>query len=330
MNASAGSNAQVADSGQGWLLLITAVPSKPDYLRVKLRRRVQRLGAIGLKGAVYVLPESSEGIESFQWLRREILADGGDATVCLARLIDGMSDGDVIARFNQDRDAEYGEFIATCADLSARWSATTSGNDTGRPALVAERGRLFTRLEEMLGRDFFAAPAREDAMQAMERVAVLDITATNLPAQPDARGDFSGRTWATRAGVKVDRIASAWLIRRVIDPAAKFAFVQDGGSIPEGGVRFDMFDGEFTHVGNRCTFEVLLDHFGVTDPALRLVGQMVHDIDLHDDAYARPETAGLASMIEGIVRAVPGDDDRLRDGGRVLDLLAAGLAPGSS
>ena len=119
-------------------MLITAVPSKPDYLRVKLRRRVQRLGAVGLKGAVYVLPENPEAFESFQWLRREILADGGDATVCLAQLVDGMSDADVIALFNQDRDAEYEAFVTACQEFEAGWPAGAAGDDRG-PAGVDRR-----------------------------------------------------------------------------------------------------------------------------------------------------------------------------------------------
>jgi len=125
--------------------------------------------------------------------------------------------------------------------------------------------------------------------------------------------------------VKVDRIASAWLILRRIDPAARFIFVSQGDAVPEGSVQFDMFDGEFTHDGNRCTFEVLLDRFAIAEPALAALGQMVHDIDLHDDAFGRPETAGLASMINGIVSRITSDDERLIEGARLLDVLEKGV-----
>jgi hypothetical protein len=325
MNDPTGSFAQGAGSGRGWLMLITAVPSKPDYLRVKLRRRVQRLGAVGLKGAVYVLPDGPDALESFQWLRREILADGGDATVCLAQLVDGMSDADVVALFNQDRDGEYQAFVTACREFEAGWPAGAAGDDGSRPALIAERARLHRRLEEILGRDYFAAPHREDAMQAIERIAVLDIAAPGATASRSSSVAYHGRTWATRAGVKVDRIASAWLILRKIDPAAKFVFVAQGDPVPGGSVQFDMFDGEFTHDGNRCTFEVLLDRFEIAESALAAIGQMVHDIDLHDDTFGRPETAGLASMINGIVGRIPGDDDRILEGARLLDVLVEGI-----
>ena len=306
-------------------MLITAVPSKPDYLRVKLRRRVQRLGAVGLKGAVYVLPETPDGLESFQWLRREILADGGEATVCLAQLVDGMSDADVIALFNQDRDAEYQAFVTACRDFEAGWPASAAGDDAVRPTLIAERARLHRRLEEILARDYFIAAHREDAMQAIERIAVLDIAAPKVTTGQSASAAYHGRTWATRAGVKVDRIASAWLILKRIDPAAKFAFVAQGDPVPKGSVQFDMFDGEFTHDGDRCTFEVLLDRFAITEQALVTLGQMVHDIDLHDDAFGRPETAGLAAMINGVVSRIASDDERLIEGARLLDVFEEGL-----
>ena len=156
-----------------WLILITEVPSKPDYLRVKLRRRVQRLGAIGLKGAVYVLPNETETEAGFQVLRREIAADGGAATLCVARFIDGLTDEGMVAQFNRDRDAEYANFVAACADLERRWLASYAGNLVERQGLVAERARYLVRLEEILGRDHFGAPLREEAMVAVERLVVL-------------------------------------------------------------------------------------------------------------------------------------------------------------
>lgn len=155
-----------------WLLLITAVPSEPAYLRVKLRRRIQRLGAVGLKGAVYLLPESNATREGFEGLRGEIVSDGGDATLCSARLVEGMTDQSVIAIFTQDRSIEYRDFVAACGAFESAWRRAAPA---GRPALISERGRLERRLAGILGRDYFAAPAREEALQAIERIAILDI-----------------------------------------------------------------------------------------------------------------------------------------------------------
>ena len=304
-----------------WLMLITEVPSKPDYLRVKLRRRVQRLGALGLKGAVYLLPAGPDSMEGFQWLRQEIVADGGEATICESSLIAGMTDAELTARFNQERDAEYGEFVASCDDLVHRWQLEEPSN---RDGLVADRARLYTRLEEILGRDFFSAVRREEGMLAAEKLAVLDILAAESTGS-SAAATYRNRVWVTRSGVKIDRIASAWLVRRVVDPAARFVFVADAKDAPENGIRFDMFDGEFTHQGGRCSFEVLLDHFDISDPALRIIGQIVHDIDLHEAVHARPETAGIAALIDGIVATVPRDEDRLREGAALFDRLVGGV-----
>jgi hypothetical protein len=145
------------------------VPSEPAYLRVKLRRRVQRLGAIGLKGAVYLLPDGDGSMAGFKALRREIVADGGEATICRAKLVDGMADADLVARFNQERDTEYAALLAACSELERRWVP-----DADKSPLVAERGRLFGRLEEILARDFFGCPRCEAAMQDVERLAGLN------------------------------------------------------------------------------------------------------------------------------------------------------------
>lgn len=166
------SNGSAAVQKASWLLLIADLPAKPDYLRVKLRRRVQRLGAVAIKGAVYLLPNAPDRLADFRSLRREIAQDGGDASLCEAHFVDGFTDQELIDRFNVDRDEEYGGFVASCDLLTARWAKV---EPAARAALIAQRGRLFSRLEGILGRDSFGSPQREEAMQALERLAVLDI-----------------------------------------------------------------------------------------------------------------------------------------------------------
>jgi hypothetical protein len=131
-----------------------------------------------------------------------------------------------------------------------------------------------------------------------------------------------GALWVTRTGVHVDRIASAWLIRRFIDPQARLKFVRANGYIPEAAeLRFDMFDAEFTHVGDRCTFEVLLERMGLRDPALVAIGEIVHDLDLRDDKFSRDETAGVRSMIDGICTVSRDDEQRIAAAAPLLDGL---------
>ena len=136
------------------------------------------------------------------------------------------------------------------------------------------------------------------------------------------REEYRNRTWVTRSGVRVDRMASAWLIRKFIDPRARFKFVPAHGYQPQQGeLRFDMFEGEFTHDGHLCTFEVLLDRFGLGDPALRVIAEIVHDIDVKDARYAREEAPGMARVVAGIAAAHADDEVRLERGAALFEDL---------
>jgi hypothetical protein len=218
---------------------------------VKVRRRLRRIGARLVKNSVYVLPLSDDALEDFQWLAREIAAEGGEAMVCEASFVAGITNEGLQSLFER------------------------------RPAL------------------------------------------TGPAAQPPRRIE-PGQIWVTRRNVFVDRIASAWLIRRFIDPRAEFKFVPSRGYAPRPGeLRFDMFEAEYTHEGDRCTFETLLHQFGLTDPALRIVGEIVHDIDCKDAKYERAEASGVASLIEGTARTHLEDSARLERGGALFDDLYA-------
>jgi hypothetical protein len=156
---------------------------------------------------------------------------------------------------------------------------------------------------------------QEDKAVAAERTDAGSAAAS-------APAGLKGRVWVTRQGVQIDRIASAWLIRRFVDDGARFKFVPGTGyaALP-GELRFDMFEGEYTHRGDRCTFEVLLMEAGLDDPALAAIGEIIHDIDLKDGKYGREEAAGIRNLIAGIASAHNDDDQRLERGGAVLDDL---------
>ena len=155
----------------------------------------------------------------------------------------------------------------------------------------------------------------------MENVQGIEPTRSS----PD-RASYRARTWVTRTGIKVDRMASAWVIRRFIDPEARFKFVPAKGYEPEKGeLRFDMFDAEFAHEGDLCTFEVLVQRFGLADPALRAIAEIVHDIDLKDAKYGREEAPGVGQLVAGIAAAHPDDEARLARGAALFDDLYASL-----
>jgi hypothetical protein len=314
-------------TAERWLLLIHQLPARPAYLRVKVWRRLQALGAAAVKNAVYALPEGERAREDFGWLLREIASGGGEAFVCEARMVDGLADREVRALFDRARDADYGELARQARDL-----AGTLGEGPAAERRVearAQLARLRARLAQVAAIDFFGAPGSQAAEGLL--AALEDRLREDEPGEPaapaDDPGPLRGRTWVTRRGVHVDRIASAWLVRRFVDPEATFRFVPAKGYEPEPGeLRFDMFGGEFTHEGDRCTFEVLLARAGPDDPALRAIAELVHDLDLKDGRFGRPEAAGLGALVEGLCAATGDDAERLARGGAILDDLHAYFA----
>jgi hypothetical protein len=304
-----------------WLVLIHQIPPKPDYFRVKVRRQLQRIGAVALKNSVYVLPSRAETIEDFRWLRREIAADGGEATVCEASLIEGISRSDLEAMFSLERDAEYAEVVMAVQRLGDR----TAGEEE-RAAKETEVGRLRRRLEEIKAIDYFGAPGRRMAERAIASAETLLSRSGAVSSRPKGVEEMKGYSWVTRRDVFVDRIASAWLIRRFIDSKARFKFTASKTYRPRPGeVRFDMFEAEYTHEGDHCTFETLLERSGLRDRALRAVAEIVHDIDCKDAKFGRDEAAGVAALLRGLVRAHHDDATRLERGAQVFDDLYASL-----
>jgi hypothetical protein len=307
-----------------WLLLIHQLPAKPAYLRVKIWRRLQDLGAIAVKNAVHALPMTEDTQEDFEWLLREIVEGGGEAIVCEARLIDGLSDEEVRALFDRARDADYEEVAREAGALAKSLSPNPKAETIAE--LRTQVARLRKRLAGIVAIDFFGAIGREKAESLIrglearlnEDEAVTDKATANTAAS----ASLHNRTWVTRQGVYVDRIASAWLIRRFIDPEARFKFVAGKGYRPsDDELRFDMFEAEFTHEGDKCTFEVLLERAALAEPALHAIAEIVHDIDLKDDKFGRAEVAGIRTLLEGVSVATKDDSERIARGTEVFNNL---------
>jgi hypothetical protein len=289
------------------LVLIHHLPPKPDYVRVKVRRKLQRIGAVAVKNSVYVLPVLDETLEDFQWLRGEILAEGGDAMILNADFLEGVPNGVLEQMARDERDREYRELVEAAGTLAAPSAADIS--------------RLRRQLAEIVKRDRFGASGRDAA-----EFAVMAVGHVQDQPVPPLVSPQPGATWVTRTGVKVDRMASAWLIRRWIDRDATFRFVPERELTPASETRFDMFDGGFTHIGDSCTFEVLIRHFGLSDPALVAIAEVVHDIDCKDGKFGRAETEGVGALIDGIVTTEPDDGARLEAGSQLFDRLYASFA----
>ena len=310
-----------------WILLIPNLPPAGASLRVKVWRRLQSVGAVGLKSSVYVLPNREDCVETFQWVAREIAAVGGGASLCEGQFFDGTTDDEIERRFIETRNSDYAELAREARVLGKRLQAKRIGEeDLGALEVQAEKMRR--RFDRVVAVDFCSATGREAAeglVRAVERAISSRRSGGPRRSEPLARMEPpKGATWVTRTGVHVDRIASAWLVRRWIDRDAKLKFVSPKGyeRLP-GELRFDMYDAELTHVGDRCTFEVLLERFGLDEPGLSAIGEIVHDIDLRDGKFGRQETAGVATLIAGICSAHRDDDARIQRGSMVLDDLHA-------
>lgn len=317
-----------------WLLLIHQIPPKPDYLRVKIGRRLQRVGAVAIKNSVYVLPPSAESHEDFQWIVREIEEGGGEAFVSEASLVgEGLTDDAVRARFATARNEEYRAILADARPLlslarkrasKTRRATSGSGPGGGRDHLEHELAKLRRRYESTSAIDFFGASGQRAVATALAELQdAVRRHGAGVRGRRKGR-PHDGEIWVTRRDVHVDRIASAWLIRRFIDRRPSFRFVDPHRHMHrEGELRFDMFEAEYTHAGDACTFETLVTAFVLDDAALREIAEIVHDVDCKDAKFGREEAPGVARMIAGIVALCPKDEDRVERGAALFNTLHA-------
>jgi hypothetical protein len=293
-----------------WYVLVHQLPPKPLYLRAKIRQRLARVGAVALKNSVYVMPGRPECLEDLQWIAEEAESGGGEAFVCAASFVSGVEDGALVRRFQEERAGEYRDWAA-----EAR-RALEAGTDEGRE-------RLKKRWAEIRAIDFFDAPPGKEA--AAMWTALERRTARPAPrTHGGGARELVGKRWVTRRDVQVDRIGTAWLVRRFVDARARFRFIDPSRERPRPSeIGFDMVGGTFTHDGDRCTFETVLARLGSADRALSEVAEIVHDLDLKDGKYGRPEAAGVAQVLAGLYASEGDDAARVARGGALFDDLYA-------
>jgi len=308
-----------------WLLLIHQIPPKPDYFRVKIWRRLQKIGAVAVKQSVYVLPSNKQAYEDMHWTIAEIVEGGGTASLSKAVFCEGLSNTQIESLFQVARDGEYEKIIKDAQAFleESNDSATRSGSLLLKKK--KELSRIQRRFTELVSIDFFNAPRREEAERVLiECEVLLRDTKSSVASMEKGSEKMQKQTWVTRKGINVDRIACAWLIQRFIDPKGTLKFVEDEQyQTLSDEVRFDMFEGEFTHIGDNCSFEVLVNAFGLASQEISAIAEIVHDIDLKDGKFNRPESLGIQAVFSGIVRTSSNDNDRLKRGSMILDELYA-------
>ena len=321
-----------------WILLIHQLPPNPTNLRVRIWRKLQKLGAVAIKNSVYVLPATEKTYEDFQWLKQEIESAGGDASVFKAASVEGATDQEIISAFRKARDEEFAAIAAEFDGLTGTIREQARGKHLSAGRLSShesEIDKLHGELERIAVNDFFAATGRAAAFAAYERCQ-KELRAAQGPksktaSSPTARGEldvanYQGQRWVTRRNLHIDRLASAWLIKQFIDKHPRFYFVAEGETI-DGAIPFDMFGAEFTHHGEDCTFETMLKRFGLSgNKGLREIAEIVHDIDLKDDKFNRLEAAGLNAIIDGLSKVLRDDRKLLQHTGVLFDGLHALLS----
>lgn len=302
-----------------WLLLMFVLPAKAAPARVQAWRRLQRLGAVLLKNAAYVLPSSPEAREDFEWIRNEVIASGGQAAVLIARAPDQATDDEIVEAFRAARARDFQTLETAAAALLARRRRKPTANKRAFPQALRRVREQFADVARI---DFFGTPETERVAGLLARLDVHAREGDTMTTPPSPRlkpGQYRSKVWLTRPRPGVDRMSSAWLIRRFIDPHATFVFA-DKPARP-AAIPFDTFEAEFGHHGPHCTFETLCTRFGITDARALWIGRIVHDLDLKEDRYREPEAATVGQLVEGLRRSVGDDHALLQQGIATFEAL---------
>ncbi len=318
-----------------WLLLIFSLPPNPSRHRVRIWRMLKKWGAVSLKNSVYVLPFSKDHYESFQWIAQEIQSVGGEATFLKVDQVENLPDKALVRLFHEARQADY-EALREKIDAALEELDKTPRSRAAL-RLDAAGGRLAeltARLEAVAEVDFFDAPGRAGVAKGIERLRrrlrtlglpVAEAEEGSAPLRLD-RADYQGRLWVTRERPFVDRLASAWLIRRFIDPVARFGFVAGDEAPPSGAVPFDLLGASLGHRGEDCSFETLLKAFGLeADSRLRYLAELVHEADLNDEKFTHAETRGVVFVLAALRRTITDDQQLLQEGMTLVDRLYESL-----
>src|SRR5262245_23819551 len=305
------------------LLLIVSLPPNPSSLRVRVWRRLRAVGAVALKRTVYLLPDTPDHYEHFQWLTQEIQREGGEATLLRVEQIENMSPQDVIRLFHEAREPEFRRLAGRYRRLLLSLDRKSVATSQRVHVELAQLEREYEKLHEL---DFFDAPMGAEVERLREAIAMRTRPSEEAKRQKKVTGDLrelSGRQWITRRRPHVDRLASAWLIKRFIDPEATFLFA-DPKEFPAGTIPFDTPGAELSHVGEDCTFETILKRAGLRDRRLTRLAEIVHEADLRDGKFPRDEARGIDLAIRGLLAANADDHQVLEHGLALFEGLYAG------
>lgn len=317
---------------KGWLLLMYSLPLKASKERMSLWRKFRQLGAVALKNSVYILPSAERTYENFQWLTQEIQSMRGEAAMVKTRGIENLEDEEIIGLFNTARDGDYREIITACEALLKKFARGKEKVPVEEDVLNKELTQIGKRLKTVTEIDFFNALLGRGANKLFLQCTEA-LKARKHRLQPRVlttlkKEDFQNKQWLTRKRPHVDRLASAWFIRRFIDPHAEFLFQKVAGQMPGGAVPFDMLGAELSHQGDDCTMETFMKRFAIKDPTAWEIARIVHDADLKDGKYGKEEAKGLNLLLKGLTDMHEDDKSLLEEGIRLFECLYKAIRKG--
>jgi hypothetical protein len=302
-------------NNKNWLVFSFSVPAKHQAFRVKIWRKLNALGAVQVKNALYLLPAGERHQEQLTWLAKETEDQGGEAVILAGGELLHIPDAQIRTMFARARDEDFKRLEE---ELRAALATPESGD------IQASLRKFGRRLEAIRAIDFFPSGRGEALSRLLEEAGRHpQETPPAIPRRDPA--SVRGKTWMTRTNPYVDRLSSFWLVRRHLDPEARIAFLPPGEAAPQQAdtVLFDMAEADFTHTGGRITFEVIAEAFGLTDAIPLPMRRVLRAIDLEDFETAPEEARGVKRMLDGLVAACPDDRQRMELALAFFDTLLA-------
>jgi hypothetical protein len=302
-----------------YLLLVLSLPTRTATARMRAWRSLKATGAAVLRDGVYLLPHREGCRAALQAVAADVNGAGG-----VARILEVAEPDGAAFRTLFDRSAEYGALLEDLRKVREGLGRRRA------PAAMANSRRLRRRFMALVSIDYFAGEAQAQAGAALQDLE-LEVSRALSPGEPHAtagripvrrRDEYRGRVWATRRRPWVDRLASAWLIRRFVDGKARILWLETPARCPKRTLGFDFDGATFSHVGARVTFEVMLTSFGLEQPALARIGALVHFLDV--GGVEPPEARGIERVLAGLRATLDDDDQLLRAASAVFDALLAG------
>jgi hypothetical protein len=298
-----------------WLLLVFSLPARSASQRVQIWRKIQRYGMLALRSSGYVLPNTAANQERMEWLATTIRTYKGQASVVQVQGFDDLPSERLRQLFVEARSRDYQKLLHEAKKVLALSASRRTG---------AGLNRIRRRLLELQDIDFFGSPLRAKVENLLAQADKADAHAGVRKARGKS-GEYVNRLWMTRPRPGIDRVSSAWLIRRFIDPKARFLFGSEPSTHADA-IPFDMFCPQgFGHRGEDCTFETLQKDFSIRDGKVNRIAQIIHDADLGDDKFGRVEGQGLDKVLNGWAKQDLPDDELLQRGMDLIEGLYAAL-----